>query len=164
MILSHIVAASQNRVIGVKGDLPWHIPEDLKYFKEKTSNRVIIMGRKTFESIGSKPLPKRYNIVITSSPIKVSNVVCVKTIEEAIQEAGKQEFFPKEEVFIVGGGYIYKDTIHLVNRIYYTHIEQTIDDGEVFYPEIPSYYRLISQDQRQGFSFQIYENSKKLKT
>lgn len=157
MILSHIVAASKNRVIGVKNQLPWHIPEDLKFFKETTINHPIIMGRKTYESIGKKPLPNRLNLVVSHSLKEAPGFLCFESIEDAIKEARKLEDSEFYEIFIVGGGEIYKQTIDQVDRIYYTEVDQEIENGEAFYPEIPSSFKQVKKDQRDGFTFFIYE-------
>lgn len=139
MIVSHIVAASENHVIGVKGDLPWHIPEDLKFFKDKTAGSVIVMGRKTYDSLG-KPLPKRTNIVVSRSAEASEfpkEVKLFSDIKEAVMQAkkiGAEQGL--EEVFIVGGSEIYKQTLelNLVDRIYLTKIHTQIANGDAFYP------------------------------
>lgn len=115
MILSQIVAFSENFAIGKDNQLLWHIAEDLKYFKEKTSGKILIMGRKTFDSLG-KPLPKRFHIVITRTP-KISenpNVIFVSDINAAYAEAKKltsQNLWPNE-VMVCGGAEIYKQTLN----------------------------------------------------
>lgn len=150
MILSHIVAASDNNVIGVDGDLPWHLPEDLKFFKEKTSGRIMIMGRKTFESLpGGKPLPHRLHIIITRNPdYKIDNAITVTTIDAAIEEAKKHTADYGDEVFIVGGGEIYKQSIEKMDRLYVTRIHKKID-GDTYYPEIPSSFEITEKTSRQ---------------
>ena len=135
MILSHIVAASENGVIGVEGGLPWDIPEDMKFFKDKTSGHAIIMGRKTYESVGH-PLPNRLNVVITRQKDYVAkNAVVVATIDEAIEVCKKQTDKWGDEVFIIGGGQIYKQSIDIADRIYLTRIYKTFE-GDAKYPDI----------------------------
>ena len=130
--ISHIVAVSKNNVIGINNQLPWHLPADMSYFKEKTKGHVVIMGRKNYEAEG-KVLPDRINIIITRDKNFIAeNCIVVHSVEEALVCAKKLE---KKEIFIIGGGEIYKQTISLVNRIYITIIEVEIK-GEVFYPQI----------------------------
>ena len=133
MILSLIAAASDNRVIGNKGEIPWKLPADLKYFRQKTEGHPIIMGRKTFQSIG-KPLPKRRNIVISRHefPGKPLEFDVAHSLEDAIAIAKKDN---PEEIFVIGGGEIYKQALPLADRIYFTHIHG-IFDGDAFFPQL----------------------------
>lgn len=162
MILSHIIAASKNRVIGVNGDLPWDIPEDMKFFREKTKKHIIIMGRKTFESFpGQKALPHRLNIVITRQKnYQPDNTVVVGSIDEAINFAKTKTEEFSEEIFIIGGGEIYKQTLPLVNKVYLTQIHQSFE-GDAFYPELhEDEFEIIEQTDRTepiAFSFLTYE-------
>ncbi len=137
MILSHIVAASENNVIGINNTLPWHIPEDLKFFKDKTNNHIMIMGRKTFESLpGGKPLPNRLHIVITRNPgYSKPGAITVTSLNQALEESKKHTSKYGDEVFIIGGGEIFKQSLDLVNKIYLTRIYKNID-GDTFYPEL----------------------------
>jgi len=129
MIVSSIVAVGENNAIGKNNQLLWHMPADLKHFKDITSGRSIIMGRKTFDSVG-KPLPKRRNIVVTRQDIAIPGCEVVKSIEEGL-ELCKGE----DEVFIGGGAEIYKLAMHLTNRIYLTIIHKNFD-ADTFFPEI----------------------------
>lgn len=126
---------SENRVIGRKNDLPWHIPEDLEYFKKKTKGSIIIMGRKTFDSI-KRPLPKRLNIVITRDvSFKAPGTVCVKSLEDALEHAHaevKAGNWP-DEIFIVGGAEIYRLSLPYLDRIYLTEIHAVVE-GDTFFP------------------------------
>ncbi|MCB9025886.1 MAG: dihydrofolate reductase [Bdellovibrionaceae bacterium] len=160
MILSHIVAASENGTIGVEGTLPWDIPEDMKFFREKTKGKAIIMGRKTFESVGH-PLPKRLNVVITrQADYKAEGAVIVSTIEEAIEVCKKETSTYGDEVFIIGGGEIYRQSMDLVNKIYLTRIHKEYS-GDAKYPTVDeNVFRLIeSSDRTQPipFTFLTYE-------
>ena len=160
MTLSHIVACSSNNVIGTKGTLPWHIPEDFKFFKDKTKDHIIIMGRKTFESLpGSKPLPKRFHIIITRTPgYTAEGVTVVASIDEAIAFAKTVKDYP-EEVFIIGGGEIYKQTVNTVDTIYLTRIHKEIE-GDTLYPDVPEDFNLIEESKRTDpveFSFLTYK-------
>jgi dihydrofolate reductase len=134
MILSHIVAVDKNWAIGKDNKLPWHLPEDLKFFKETTSGKIMIMGRKTFDSLG-RLLPGRMHIVISRSPIESTkeNLVYVSSLDKAIELANSM--IPKwpSEVFIMGGGEIYKQSMDLVDRLYLTQIDKVVD-GDTFYP------------------------------
>ncbi len=108
MIVSSIVAVSKNRVIGKENGMPWHLPKDMRYFKRKTLNHHVIMGRKNFEAMGS-PLPKRTNIILTRDPYYISSSsLVVHSIEEALTIAFDNG---EEEVFIIGGGEIYKQSM-----------------------------------------------------
>jgi len=128
-IISIIVAMAKNRVIGKDNDMPWgRLPVDLKHFKKITSGHPIIMGRKTFESIG-RPLPNRRNIVLSSQDIKIDGCEVFPSLEEAINALNNEE-----EIFIIGGGYVYKQALPLANKLYLTYIDLEIQ-GDTFFPE-----------------------------
>ena len=132
MILSLLVAASENNVIGKDNKLPWHLPNDLKYFKNLTWGMPILMGRKTFESIG-KALPGRKSIVITrNNDWQREGVEVVHSIEEAIQKA---EGYGVKEIFVIGGAEIFKTALPDANRIYLTRIHHNFD-GDVYFPQV----------------------------
>ena len=134
-MLSHIVAAAKNNVIGRDGDLPWSLPEDMKFFREKTSGHAMIMGRKTFESVGH-PLPNRLNVVVTrNTDYQPEGAVVFQSIEKAIEHCQTQTDKWGEEIFIIGGGEIFKETLSLVDRIYLTRIHEEID-GDSLYPDL----------------------------
>ena len=136
MIISHLVALSNNYVIGVNNDLPWKLKKDLQHFSAYTQNKVIVMGRKTFESIG-RPLPNRKNIVISSTLSSTNEIQIVNSLEQAISEATywNKENNLVEEVVLIGGGYIFKESINLVNKLVLTRVNCDID-GDVFYPRL----------------------------
>tara|TARA_B100001248_G_scaffold254447_1_gene232852 strand:- start:3393 stop:3884 length:492 start_codon:yes stop_codon:yes gene_type:complete len=159
MILCHIVAASKNRVIGKGNDLPWHIPEDFQYFKDKTRGHPVIMGRLTYESINKKPLPDRVNIIVSRSLKEAPGFLVFPTIEEAVEAAANLTSEDSDEVFIIGGGEIYKQSMEMVDRIYYTDIDMQVEDGEVFYPEIPDSFQLVKESPCEGFTFQVYQKT-----
>lgn len=128
MILSLIVAADENNCIGGGNKLLWHLPDDLKRFKELTRGHPVIMGRKTYESIGHA-LPERQNIVISRQKnFSAPDVSVVPSLNAAIVEAGDAE-----EVFVIGGGEIYQQAIEKANRIYMTRVHSQFD-GDVFFP------------------------------
>ena len=135
MKISTIVAVAPNNVIGKDNTLIWHLPADMKYFKEKTTNHCIITGRKNYESIPEKfrPLPNRTNIVITrQTEYKAPGAIVVDTLEKAIAKAKEIE---KEEIFIIGGGEIFKQSMDITDRLYLTKVEGNFE-GDVFFPEL----------------------------
>lgn len=151
MTLNQIVAVSKNHVIGKNNDLVWHYPEDLKYFKDMTKNKIIIMGRKTYDSVlkpKGKPLPNRFHIVIsrTSKDSGFENVLFVKNKIEAYMLAQRlilDQKYP-EDVFVVGGSEIYQDTLVDCNLLYITKIDKDYD-GDIFYTKNYSdYFNLAS--------------------
>ncbi|MEO3406542.1 dihydrofolate reductase [Mucilaginibacter sp. CAU 1740] len=129
MILSIIVAIAKNHAIGKDNKLLWHLPNDLKHFKDTTSGHTVIMGRKTFDSVG-KPLPKRRNIVITRQAISIEGCEVVDSLEAAVALCKAED-----EVFIVGGAEIYRQAIPLTDRIYLTIIDHEFE-GDTFFPEL----------------------------
>ncbi|MEQ7800436.1 dihydrofolate reductase [Pedobacter sp. ASV1-7] len=132
MMISVVVAIGENNAIGKDNQLLWHLPADLKHFKEITSGHTIIMGRKTYDSIG-KPLPNRRNIVMTRTPgLQIQDVEVVSNIDEALALCTTEK-----EVFIIGGAEIYKSTLNIVNKIYLTRVHQSYD-ADTFFPKIDS--------------------------
>ncbi len=128
-MISIIVAMGRNRVIGKDNDLIWHLPADLKHFKETTMGKPVIMGRKTFESIG-KPLPGRTNIVVTrNSQYKAKECLVAHSLEKALEMVSD-----KAEVFIAGGGEIYREAIPLADRMHITIIDHSFE-GDTYFPE-----------------------------
>lgn len=129
-MISIIVAVTKNNVIGNKGTMPWNIKGEQRRFKELTTGHTIIVGRKTFEAEG-KPLPNRKTIIISKTKnIEFENCVTVKSLEEAL-ELAKDE----REIFIAGGGAIYKQALPMTDKIYLTIIDKVIE-GDVYFPEI----------------------------
>ncbi len=161
MIISAIVAKGSNNIIGKDNDLPWHLPGDLKWFKAKTLNRHIIMGRKSFESLPGI-LPKRVHIVVTRDPQYYhSGIVIKNSIPDALAYAKSQG---EEEVFILGGGNIYAQTASLWNRLYLTEVNAS-PMGDTSFPEIDyESFNLIfeeahksDQKNQYSYTFKIYE-------
>jgi dihydrofolate reductase len=133
MIISLIVAASSNNVIGINNRLPWHLPTDMKFFKNTTWGMPVIMGRKTFESMNGKALPGRKNIIITSQEnFNTKDAVVVNSVREAFIAAEETDC---KEVFIIGGGEIFRTLIHKADRIYITRVH-TVLKGDIFFPDI----------------------------
>lgn len=161
MVISHLVAASENNVIGNHNQIPWNLPNDLKFFKNKSWGMPVIMGRNTYESL-DKPLPGRINVVITTNKYwKRDDVTVAHTIDEAIKKACESDC---NELFIIGGGEIFKQSMNIVNRIYLTRVHTTIE-GNVFYPALDeSKWKLISEDphpaddkHKFAYTFQLWE-------
>lgn len=135
MVLSIIVAVSEDNVIGKDNALIWHLPADMKFFKEKTVGHCVITGRKNYESIPEKyrPLPNRTNIVITRQKKYIApGAIVVDSLEKAIDRALQTG---DDEVFIIGGAEIYKQSINLVDKLYITKIRHKFE-GDAFFPEI----------------------------
>ena len=144
-----ICAIGKNRAIGKNNELLWHIPEDFKHFKDITSGHVIIMGQKTYESIG-KPLPNRTTIVLSNNPdFNVDGVIVVRTFEEVFEKARELE---KEEVFICGGGSIYAQTIGMVDKLYLTVVEENFE-ADTFFPEYDEFKKVISERKSSDENF-----------
>ncbi|PZQ44819.1 MAG: hypothetical protein DI551_09330 [Micavibrio aeruginosavorus] len=157
-IISLVVAAADNHVIGKDNAMPWHIPEDFKHFKTVTLGKPCIMGRKTFESILEslgKPLPGRVNIIVSRKNYQHAGALTCKDLEEAVDQATKTG---AEEICIVGGGQIYAQAIEsgLANKIHLTRVHQS-PEGDAFFPVLGSEWTETARDDRDGFSFLTYE-------
>ena len=161
MIVSFVVAASENNVIGKNNRLPWHLPNDLKFFKNTTWAMPVIMGRKTFESFG-KPLSGRTNIVITrKDDWKVDAVIFVKDLDSALEAASSTD---AKEAFVIGGGEIFRESISRADRIYITRVH-TVIPGDTFFPHInDKEWKLQSnldfdadEKHKYPYSFQLWE-------
>lgn len=152
--LSIIVAMSNNRAIGKDNKLLWHLPEDLKYFKRVTMGKPIIMGRKTFDSIG-RPLPGRLNIVVTrQSDWQHENVKVVDSIDEAMIVADAQAFIDGiDEVMLLGGAELYKAALEKADKLYLTRVDAEIE-GDAFFPEIGPEWQEVDRE-----SFSSSENN-----
>jgi dihydrofolate reductase len=135
-VISHVVAMSNNNVIGVNNKLPWQLKDDLEHFKEYTTGKIIIMGRKTFESIG-RPLPNRQNFVISSNLREIDGISVFQNLENAIVAAKKynKDLDSAQEIAIIGGGYLFRDSINYFNKLVLTRVDCEID-GDVYYPKI----------------------------
>lgn len=129
MTISAVVAIGENNAIGKNNQLLWRLPNDLKHFKQITSGHTVIMGRKTFDSVG-KPLPNRRNIIITRQQIQIPGCEMVGSVDEALALCAGEE-----EVFIVGGAEIYRLAMPQTNRIYLTIVHQEFD-ADAFFPQI----------------------------
>lgn len=154
-----IVAYDQNRVIGSGGRMPWQgqLPADMKHFRETTSGHAVIMGRKTFESIG-RPLPGRQNIVVTHQDMKIDGVTVAASLADAylaVQEG--------KETFIIGGGQIYEQSLADVDFVLATEITARFEGGDAFFPELGGSWQVVERHDfpaddvnRYGYSFVTY--------
>jgi len=163
MKISIIAAMGENRAIGLAGKIPWHLPADFKRFKELTLGHPVVMGNKTFESIG-KPLPDRTNIVLAKdSDYAAEGCLVVHSLDDALALAAKEN----EEVFIIGGGSVYALAMPMADVIYLTKVHGTFE-GDVFFPEIDeNKWRLISsepheKDEKNAYDYEfcVYESRK----
>ncbi len=164
MIISFIVAASTNNVIGKNNQLPWSLPNDMKFFKNTTWAMPVLMGRKSFESLG-KPLPGRLNVVITrQNDWKPEGASVVHSVEDAIKVAAAADY---NEAFIIGGGEIFKEAMPVADKIYLTRVDVKLE-GDAFFPEMnPKEWLMVSEqsfpsDEKHAYAyhFQLWERNK----
>jgi len=141
------VIASENRALGKDNKLIYHIPEDLKRFKQLTSGHVIIMGRKTFESIG-QPLPNRISVVITKDPdYYAEGIEVAHSLEEALRLASLAQ--GNNELFVIGGGQIYQEAINVADKLYLTVVEGN-PEADTFFPDYSEFKKVVSEEQRES--------------
>lgn len=158
-MVSIIVAIAQNGTIGDKNSLLWHIKEDMRFFRTTTSGHAVVMGRKTFESLGSRPLPKRTNIVITRADRAFEGALTAHSLEEAILLAEGDE-----EIFIIGGAQIYREALRVADRMYITRVMHDYE-GDTSFPDIDlSEWELVAEEKHDRgeeyeypFAFLTYE-------
>lgn len=164
MTLSIIVAASENNVIGINNHLPWHLPIDMKYFKDTTMGKPIVMGRKSFEELG-RVLPGRPNIMITRrADYKAEGLYVVPSLEAGIEKA---KTFGTEEIFITGGGEIFKLALPIIDRLYLTRVHAEVS-GDTYFPEFdPRGWKLVKNERHEkdekhayALTFQVWEREK----
>lgn len=156
-----IAAVADNNGIGIKGELPWHLSEDLKYFKSQTKGFPVIMGRTTFFSIG-RPLPGRMNIVLNAGGDPIEGVHCVQSFEEAYELAEKTT---AEKVFVIGGASVYKAALNDMDELFITHVHTTVNGADAFFPNIdPKEWAIKSKSETKtdpdsglNYEFVIYE-------
>ena len=165
MIISSIVAVAKNNVIGKDNDIPWYLPADLKYFKKTTLGHHILMGRKCFQSIGVA-LPKRTNVIMTRNPFFLANnALIVDSLEAGIELA---KLNGEEELFIIGGGMIYEQSMNIIDRLYITRVDLDVE-GDIYFPKInQAEWRLLSRDPHSAdeknefdYVFEVYERLSK---
>lgn len=163
-MISIIAAISEDCGIGKNNDLLWKIPEDLKRFKRLTWGKTVIMGRKTWESLPGRPLPGRKNVVITDVPDEnIGNAVTAYSIEDALSKCADDE-----DIFIIGGGSIYRQFMPLAGRLYITHVHRSVP-ADIYFPEIDmNTWKIIEKDDSGSnkndpipYTYIIYERKKK---
>ncbi|ELA9371133.1 type 3 dihydrofolate reductase [Vibrio parahaemolyticus] len=144
MIISMIAAMADNRVIGKDNQMPWHLPADFAWFKRCTMGKPVVMGRKTYDSIG-RPLPGRLNIVISRDELlSIEGVTTVTSVEKALEAAGDVE-----EVMIIGGGAIYASCLAMTNKLYVTHIDAVVE-GDTQFPDWGNEFKEIYSETYQA--------------
>lgn len=159
-----IVAIADNHGIGIKGDLPWHISEDLKYFKQVTHGYPVIMGRTTYFSLPFHPLKGRKNIVLNLGGEPIPEACCVYSFDEAFAEAEATE---AERCFVMGGASVYRAAINMMDRLFITHVHTVIEEADVFFPEIdPEIWQVESRsemhhDDETGYDFEFVVYTRK---
>ena len=163
-MISIIVAVSEDWGIGKDNELLWHISEDLKRFKKLTSGNAVIMGKKTWESLPRRPLPGRKNIVLTDDPNEsIENSVTAYSIDDALDKCG-----PAEEIFIIGGGSIYRQFMPIADRLFITHVHKKAP-ADIYFPEIDrSIWEIIEKEEFKTdesnsipYTYTIYERRKR---
>ncbi|YCA44805.1 type 3 dihydrofolate reductase [Bacillus sp. JZ8] len=161
-MISFIVAMDDNNLIGKDNALPWHLPADLAYFKKVTTNHTIVMGRKTYESIG-RPLPNRKNVVLThSTSFQEEGVTVIHSLDELKEMANRSN----EELFIIGGARLYEQLLPVADRLYVTHIRATFD-GDTHFPVFSKEeWKIIDskehkKDEKNAYDYEfvVYERS-----
>ncbi len=165
MVVSLIVAAAENNAIGRNNSLPWNLPEDLRFFKRTTIGKPVIMGRKTFESLG-QALPGRLNIVLSNnSRLQVPDGVLVyNDVQAALDHLQKLD---PEECFIIGGSKVFENTMSLIERMYITRVHSDIPDADAFFPDIDhTHWKLVWEEKHKAddrhkfdYTFQKYERA-----
>jgi dihydrofolate reductase len=163
-MISIIVAVSEDWGIGKDNKLLWHIPEDLKRFKRLTTGNAIIMGKKTWESLPRRPLPERKNIVLTDIPLEqIEGSITAYSIDDALNKCEKDT-----EIFIIGGGSIYRQFMAVADRLYITHVHKKAH-ADVYFPEIdPSIWKVVEKEEFTSgesvgipYTYVIYERRNK---
>lgn len=151
-MISLIAAIGKNNEIGADNKLPWNIPEDLKFFRKMTTGKTVVMGRKTFDSIG-KPLPNRMNIVVTRGE-PVTECVSTNDLDGALS-------FDSNECIVIGGQSIYEQTIDKADVLYITHVDQEVPDADAFFPEIcTDDWVKVWSETHDGYEFATYERKR----
>ena len=158
-----IVAIADDGGIGVKGQLPWHLPADLKYFKQTTHGYPVIMGRTTYFSLPFRPLKGRKNIVLNLGGDPIPEVECVDSFEEAYAAAE-----PAEKCFVIGGASVYRAALNDMDTLYITHVHTVVEGADVFFPPIdPEVWEKVSvsstqKDDATGFEFEFVVYKKRV--
>lgn len=162
MIVSLIVAASDNDVIGKDNWMPWDLPAEIAYFRAVTRGKTVIMGRKTYDAVG-RPMPNRHNIIVSrDASKKIEGVDVVSSIEEALELAKKDDL---DEIFVIGGEQIYRLAMPFADRLYVTRVHTTIEGGEAFFPQFDTSQWKLTKNERHepdsenaiAFTIMVYE-------
>jgi len=162
-MISLIAAVASNRAIGKNNELLWHLPEDMRHFRETTRGKPVIMGRKTWESLPEafRPLPGRQNLVVSRNPAyQAPGATLAGSLEEALRKAELSD--KVDQAFVIGGAELYRQALPLASRLYLTEIAESIE-GDVFFPEVlPQEWEEVSRQAQQGtsglrFSFVVYQ-------
>jgi dihydrofolate reductase len=150
-----IAAMTPERVLGRDGDMPWELPEDLQHFKKTTSDGAVVMGRKTFESFAhGRPLPNRLNVILSrSAEDNIEGAKVVHSLEEAIEYCREKGY--SEEIFIIGGGSVYKQAIEIGTKMILSEIHEEFE-GDTYFPEFGEEWKEVSRDKREGFDIVTY--------
>lgn len=157
MKITLVVAASDNNVIGKDNQLLWHLPKDMRFFKNTTWGLPIVMGRKTFESLGSKVLPGRLNLILSNQKnIKTNGATLVHTLQDAVNIAAQQDY---KQLMVIGGGQIYELALPLAQTIMLTRVHTTIE-GDAFFPTLNEDWvkkesTFYNSDEKHTYSFDI---------
>jgi dihydrofolate reductase len=157
MNITLVVAASDNNVIGKDNQLLWHLPKDMRFFKNTTWGLPIVMGRKTFESLGSKVLPGRLNLILSNQKnIKTNGATLVHSLQDAVNLAAKQDY---KQLMVIGGGQIYELALPLAHTIMLTRVHTTIE-GDAFFPALNEDWvkkesTFYNSDEKHSYSFDI---------
>lgn len=158
MTVTIVAAVARNGVIGVDGGLPWHLPDDLRRFKELTMGHVLVMGRRTYESIG-RPLPGRTTVVVTRQPgwsAGADEVIRARDVPGALVLATEID----DEVFVVGGGHVYEEALPLADRLELTFVDAE-PEGDTFFPEVDwSQWREVAREEGDGVAYVTYERAR----
>ncbi len=141
-MISLIAAMDRNRAIGKGNALPWHLPDDLKHFKHITLGKPVVMGRKTFESLGCRPLPGRRNIVVSRNGFAAEGAEVFASLEEALAAAQAEA----EEVMVIGGAQIYQQALPRADRVYLTRVETEVEGADAWFPELDDSWQLCGQE------------------
>lgn len=159
MTVALIAAMDRNRVIGHGNAMPWHLPAEMAYFRRMTTGKTVLMGRKTFESLGSKPLPNRRNVILTK---QLENAFNGCEVVHSVQEA--LSLGETDELMVIGGGEVYELLLPYADKVLLTHVEAAIERGDTFFPELPSEqwrvadseYRAADEKNAYAFTFVTY--------
>lgn len=147
-MLKIIVAIGKNREIGKDNKLLWHLPEDLKHFKNLTKNSTVIMGYNTYLSIG-RPLPNRKNIVLCDKVLNIDGVEVYNNLEECLKE--------NNDAYIIGGQSIYEQTLKYVTELHISYIDKEFKDADTFFPAFEKSFKLKYSESKEGFEYRVYE-------